>query len=98
VNTDIAAILTKLGQADPADPADPRDLRRVCDATAAALAAAGVEPPFRVRVADAVADPWLMCFCRQSELLPVNLFGSNPRRSDAARSAGSLQQFSVLVG
>ncbi|ORT46753.1 hypothetical protein [Frankia sp. KB5] len=58
MDTDIAAILTKL---DQVDPTDPRDLRRVCDTAAAALAVAGVEPPFQVRAVDAVGDPRLIC-------------------------------------
>lgn len=55
---DIASIVAQLGQATTADS---RELDRICEAAAGVLLDAGVEPPFDVRSADFVADPWLIC-------------------------------------
>jgi hypothetical protein len=56
---DVASINARLGQA--ASSADSRELDRVCEAVAAELLDANLEPPFRVPSADFVTDPWLIC-------------------------------------
>ncbi|SBW21607.1 hypothetical protein FDG2_2057 [Candidatus Protofrankia californiensis] len=55
---DIAEITAVLRQASTVDS---RERDRVCEAAAAVLIDAGVEPPFDVPTSDFAADPWLIC-------------------------------------